>query len=133
MTSRDEYWSETFKDAKGKWRAKSERSNEVTYAEAEAGTGSRYAVVVSTLGPEAQATLGGSKLVSVMYPWKAVYPVASGADGLHETYIYEKFGRDGRIPEFGGDAAALILTVRYALMVHDGQLQPGQAVAVEVE
>lgn len=112
-------WQQDFAAAKAAWVGTAEELTNVVTVFAEAGTGSRYVVTVSALGPQALQQIGGAMLVSVMYPWKAVYPV--NTIDLHESYVYEKFGPDGRMPNFGGDAAGLVLTIGLALQVFNAQ------------
>jgi len=120
-----EKWQEHYDEALAKFRPVGyEKLDGVTVAEASAGTGSRYCVIVSALGPDGSRILGGSKLVSVMHPWKAVYPVNSTADGLHETYLMEKFmGSVKAADRHGGDVAAMIETIRYAVRAFDGEYE----------
>ena len=91
---------------------------------AEADTGSKYVVVVTKLDEETANYLGGgTKLVSVIYPWNKVYPLVSSADGLHDVYLAEKFvPHDRQRMLHGGDAGALFKTIRNAIRLLDGEV-----------
>lgn len=88
--------------------------------EAEAGTGSRYVVVVTRLGAGG-AREGGPMLVSVVWPWQDCKVMQ--ADGwLDQSYVAEHL-TDGRASErrlHGGDLWALTQTIRIALRRVDG-------------
>lgn len=89
-------------------------SLESAYVNAEAGTGSRYAVQVSLCpGRERE---GGMFLIAVIQPWQATYVVAD-LDPLHIDYVVEKLRNPAaashRIHQ--GDAVAIHRTVNYAL------------------
>ena len=89
---------------------------DVVYVNAEADTGSRYAVVVTRLPWAAAMREGGSLMVTVLQPWQTVY-VVGDAGPYHADYIAEKFLRPGSKVDtvHGGDLAAIIKTVNYAL------------------
>lgn len=86
-------------------------SREIHHVIAEAGTSSRYSVVVTPLGHGGRHEGGGSALVSVLSPWRSAYPFQF-EDDVHWTYVTEKLAK--RNPH-GGDIAALTLTVARAL------------------
>ena len=79
---------------------------------AQASTGSRYVVIVSDLGPFA-SSLGGDRLVSVISPWQASYPLQAGGGIITMEYAGEKFGRGHQ--NYWGDMWALTRTIAYAL------------------
>lgn len=91
-------------------------TTEAVYVNAEAGTGSRYSVVVSKMPPLGAEKEGAGWLVSVLQPWQTCYPV-SFLDPLHLDYVLEKFcrpGADARLIH-GGDARAMQATINMAL------------------
>lgn len=79
---------------------------------AQSSTGSRYVVTISDLGPFAPQ-LGGDRLVSVLSPWQASYPLQSGGGILTMEYAAEKFGRGHQ--NYWADMWALTRTIAYAL------------------
>lgn len=89
------------------------------YVEAEAGTGSRYVVVVTRLGM-AQMVEGGPLLITVLWPWQDAWTMAEEGY-LDQSYVLEHLtvgrGRDGRL--HGGDLQALTMTIRHALSRSD--------------
>lgn len=92
------------------------RDESIRVIEASADTGSRYSVVVTPLPPVSRGILGASHLVSVVSPWQAAYPMQVHGE-LHSNYVAEKLCGDRLLSErlYGGDLAALTLTVAYAL------------------
>jgi hypothetical protein len=82
----------------------------VRYVEADAGTGTRYTVVATTL-PGGHGE-GGPVLVTVLHPWTAAF--AFQEDGyLAESYVAEHLcPRDPTAPE---DLTAITLLVRHVL------------------
>lgn len=85
------------------------------YVEAQASTGSRYAVVVTQMGLAAGRE-GGPVLVTVLSPWQDAWCLA--ADGyLDMSYVAEHLtagrGRGGNL--HGGDLKALTMTIQHAL------------------
>lgn len=122
---RSEQWYKDAAEAKEKfkvvrsegWPEDGVRENRhVRFVEAEAGTGSRYVVVATPLGPIGQGSCGGPVLVTVLWPWQDCW--ALQPDGtLHESYVAEHL-TDGRYREgrlHGGDLMALTMTVAHAL------------------
>lgn len=84
----------------------------IVHVTAEAGTGSRYSVVVTPLAGGSIYEGGGEVLVSVLSPWRTCYPMQRDGD-VHWRYIEEKF-----LPRsecHGGDLAALTRTIARAL------------------
>lgn len=117
-----ERWKEAWNNAAIKFTPVLIESNAGSVlVESNAGTGSRCVVVVTDLPEAARQTVGGgSKLVSVMYPWTAVYPVNGNADSLTVDYLSEKFSGDvqsGR--RHGGDMAQVALAVKLAVFEFD--------------
>lgn len=84
-------------------------ADNVRYGEAEAGTGSRYAVAATWLPEDAARREGGSILVTVTAPWKAVMVVHEHMY-LEASYAAEKLCA-GRDVTHGGDLTALILLI----------------------
>lgn len=85
----------------------------VRLVEAAAGTGSRFLVVVTPLGPWGQWATSGQAMVAVQHPWAGVYPMQY--DGtLHSGYVQEKLVPSGRVVN-AGDLAGLTLTIGFAL------------------
>lgn len=85
----------------------------------EAGTGSKYVVVVTKL-PEYHGQ-GGSHLISLLQPWQKnmAYELMDGEE-IHPSYLAEKLLRDGKSVNevHGGDFAAMCLTVNWATSRH---------------
>lgn len=99
------------------WRPTSGSANAAAvYVNAEAKTGSRYAVVVTELPPTGADKEGGQWLVTVLQPWQTSY-VVSFIEPLHLDYVLERFCRPGTRPELvhGGDARAMQATINMAL------------------
>jgi hypothetical protein len=113
-------WQTHVRDARSNWRvtvdARSGIAGEVRYVEAEADTGSRYAVTVTRLPHAARRREGGPVLVTVTAPWQDAWALQQSGD-LHASYVAEHLSgdrwRNGSLN--GGDLAALTLTVAYAL------------------
>lgn len=119
----EEMYRIDFEEAQKNWQCVSAwLHNGVATVEAQAGTGSRYVVTASDMGIGGVLVLGGQKLVTVSYPWKAVYPVNSNGSGLHDHYLHEKFVGDEK--RNGGDVGALFMTIRAALDRLDGEETP---------
>jgi hypothetical protein len=89
------------------------QGEEVQYIEAEADTGTRYALAVALLPDGAQRFAGAPFLVSVTSPWQINYPLQALGD-LHIGYVAEKFVPRGVMGN-GGDVAALTLAIAHAL------------------
>lgn len=87
------------------------------YLTAEAGTGSRYAVVISRIPHAALSREGGQHLISVLQPWQTnmVFTLFPG-DEIHPDYVLEKLLPRGKRAEdlHGGDAQALVMAVNKA-------------------
>lgn len=87
------------------------------YVTAEAGTGSRYAAVVTRLpypGPDRE---GGQHLISLLQPWQTNMVFTLHEDEqVHPDYLLEKLiPRDRTLATIhGGDAAGVVLTVNTA-------------------
>lgn len=89
------------------------------YVEAEAGTGSRYAVVISKLPYPAVAREGGDHLVSVLQPIQSnmVFSTFPGEE-IHLDYLVEKLiARNRPNGMSGGDIAGIWKTVNQAIDV----------------
>lgn len=86
---------------------------EVRYVEAEADTGTRYAVAMALLPVGAYSFAGAPLMVSVLSPWRVAYPMQAVGE-LHIGYVAEKFAPRDRTVN-GGDLAALTLTIAHAL------------------
>jgi hypothetical protein len=83
----------------------------VRYVEAEAGTGSRYAVTATRL-PTGHGE-GAGVLVTVTAPRNAAWPITWGSF-LMDYYVAEKFAPRGReVSE--ADVAALAMTIAVAI------------------
>lgn len=86
------------------------------YGTASAGTGSRYAALVTRVHADVGMREGGPSIATVLAPWQDAYPVAVGG-WLDESYVAEKLtagrGREGRL--HGGDLAALTMLLRILL------------------
>lgn len=93
-----------------------EFGHEIVMVEAEAGTGSAYRVVVTPLGMVGRGRMGGPALVSVISPWSDTWALQYGGH-LALSYVAEHLceGRFRADRLHGGDAAALTLTIAYAL------------------
>jgi hypothetical protein len=126
-----EQWYADVESAKAKWVVKREEAmivydgpkvyGTVRYTEAEAGTGSRYAVCVTPLPPGANE--GGPVLVTVIQPWQdcwALQPTGFLAQSYVEEHLSAGRYLDDRL--HGGDMAALLLTVAHALGREPGWL-----------
>lgn len=117
---RSEQWEKDRADAETHWRAITESwvgfPRQAFYVNAEADTGSRYAVAVTRLPGDAWEYEGGRLLVSVLSPWRTCYPVSECGD-LHPDYVAEKFLKPGQPLDktHGGDLQALVMTINYAL------------------
>lgn len=114
---RRQQFAQASEAAEKNWTPRNGGATERTvYVNAEAKTGSRYAVVVSELPIPAVSAEGGQWLVTVVQPWQAAYPVGS-LEPIDLSYVLEKFCRQGSRPELvhGGDAKALQLTINFAL------------------
>lgn len=119
-----EQWQAAFDEATANFQSHGERDGNVALVEAEARTGSRYVVAVSGLTANGASILGGSKLVTVIYPWSVAYTVNSTADGLVDFYLFEKFSGDRPASQrFGGDMAGVVLAIRAAIRLFDGEVE----------
>lgn len=86
------------------------------WVEAEADTGSRYAVMVTWLPEEVRRREGGQVLVSVVWPWQDCKVMQD--DGyLDQSYVAEHLtaGRAAEKRLHGGDLKALTMTIQHAL------------------
>lgn len=85
------------------------------YVNAEAGTGSRYTVVVSKLPLVAQQNEGGALLISLLQPRQAsmVFTAYPG-EVIHGDYVVEKLCKE---LQYGGDRAGVVLAVNEALKI----------------
>lgn len=85
----------------------------VHYVQAQARTGSRYAVVAARLPAVAAFIEGGGMLVSVLSPFTSTYPLDEFGSLLHWAYVLEKFCPQTR-EIHGGDLAALTIAIALA-------------------
>ena len=120
----NEAWMDDAKLAASRWRVTFEETGRVLlpprnpedamvrYVEAEAGTGSRYVVVTTPLGPGGRQRESGPVMVTLVQPWQAAYPLFPGGY-LDLSYVAEKFKGDW--PRSGGDMAAVALTLAHAM------------------
>lgn len=94
-------------------------SLESVYVNAEARTGSRYAVQVSLCPGHVRE--GGAYLISVIQPWRATYVVAD-LYAMHLDYVIEKLRNPAAAGHaiHQGDAVAIHQTVNYALAMYEG-------------
>jgi hypothetical protein len=109
-------FQEAMDAAREKWVATNGSATPgAVHVNAEAGTGSRYSVLVTAMPPTGYRE-GAGWLVSVMQPWQTCYPV-SYLEGLHFDYAVEKFMRPGQDRDrlHGGDAMAMVMTINFAL------------------
>lgn len=86
------------------------------YVEAEAGTGSRYAVVISKLPFAGAMREGGQHLISVLQPIQSnmAFSVFPGEE-IHLDYVHEKLiARNRPSGMSGGDLAGIWKTVNHA-------------------
>lgn len=119
-----EQWQADWNEAAANFKSRGEKSGNVALVDADAHTGSRYVVAVSGLTENGATLLGGSKLVTVIYPWSVAYPVNSTADGLVDFYLCEKFSGDRPSSQrFGGDMAGVVLAVKAAIRLFDGEVE----------
>lgn len=89
---------------------------DIRYVEAQAKTGSRYAVVATRLPRAAAEREGGRVLVTVLQPWQDSW-VFQGGDYVTERYVAEHL-TDGRYWSgnlHSGDLAALTMAVAQAV------------------
>lgn len=91
-------------------------SGSAVYLNAEAGTGSRYGIVISKLPMVAAAREGGLHLITVLQPWQTNMVFTVDAGEIHPDYLMEKLlPKDRPRNQFhGGDVAALWLAVNKA-------------------
>lgn len=90
--------------------------NEITHVVAEAGTGSRYEVVVTTMPDDSEDGIG--TLIAVLAPWRAV-TVTVPVD-VHLAFVMEKLCDLRRNVQHMGDITALTMTINHAVRVHYG-------------
>lgn len=87
----------------------------ITLVEADADTGTYYAVLVTPLSQDAEMLTGGPAMVTILAPWRDSHALQWEGD-LHSNYVAEHLTagrfRDGLN---AGDLAALTLTVASAL------------------
>ena len=117
---RDMIQSEAWEKALANWDAQFVKgTSTTTYIDAEARTGSRYAVVVTDLPEPAARREGGQLLVSVLQPWQSCYPISvfPGED-LHPTYVMEHWLPPRKAPYHPGDVAALVATINAGIQMH---------------
>lgn len=108
------------RDAAQKFRLTgSDWSMESVYAAAEAGTGSRYAVVITRLPESAHGKEGGTHLISLLQPWQANMVFTVDGYEIHEDYLLEKLTPRDRVARglHGGDAQAVVLLVAKAVQL----------------
>lgn len=104
------------------------KDGSTVYVNAEAGTGFRYALLVSPI-PAGVHEGGGTHIVSVIAPWRTCYPfVLDYPDDRHEDYVGEKLG-DPHARASGAmspprDIEVLTLALNYAIRVLFGLEQP---------
>lgn len=102
-----------YKDAERKYKImQTGGSLQGVYVTAEAGTGSRYAVVVTRMPNPGAEHEGGRHLISLLQPWQAnmVFSLYDGEE-IDPSYVVEKLLGDRR---HGGDAAGVVITVNTA-------------------
>lgn len=115
MTDRARMWREEREQVRADWYVTAEeQSPDVAYVEAEAKTGSRYAVIVSRLPGFSSVREGGPFLVTVLQPWQDAWP--ANGPGLVEPYVLERLG-GGEAVRSIRDLTALTLTINKALEV----------------
>lgn len=93
-----------------------EQNGPVRYVAATAGTGDRFAVVVTLMPEEFAQYEGGSALVSLLAPYRGCYPMSQGGY-LDWTYVREKF-----LPLHvnAGTLVGVTLTIAHALRSEAG-------------
>lgn len=110
-----------FDQATAEFRVVSQGANpHAFYAEAEAGTGSRYAVVISKLPFAGAAREGGQHLISVLQPIQSnmAFTVFPGEE-IHLDYLVEKLiARNRPSGMSGGDLAGIYLTVNHVARMY---------------
>lgn len=113
-----EQWDKDVLEAMQKFRLVHDSGPDLLrrYVSAEAGTGSRYAVVATRLPDPGPLMEGGPMVVTVLSPWQDAWAMADSGE-LHSSYVAEHLTagryRDQRL--HGGDLAALTLTIAHAL------------------
>lgn len=120
MSDQTSQWSPfqiAARDAQQKFRITARGGNsDGVYLNAEAGTGSRYAVVITPVPNPGHSKEGGAHLISLLQPWQAnmVFTVDGGE--IHPDYVLEKLSPRDKAPGqmHGGDAAALVMAVNAA-------------------
>jgi len=87
----------------------------VEFREAENGTGSRFVVVVSDLGPVGTVACGNRRLVTLLWPWQTAWAM-DAFGGVYESYVSEHFAPpgDSRIKS-PGDRIGICMTIAHAL------------------
>lgn len=120
MTDQTSQWSPfqiQARDAQQKFRITAQGgSSDGVYVNAEAGTGSRYAVVITPVPHPGAGKEGGQHLISLLQPWQTnmVFTVDGGE--IHPDYVLEKLLPRGKSMDqvHGGDAQAVVLAVNAA-------------------
>jgi hypothetical protein len=111
-------FQQQYKDAELKYKVTEiGGSAKGVYVSAEAGTGSRYAVVVSPMPHPGGDREGGQHLISLLQPWQGnmVFTAYPGEE-IDPSYVMEKLvPRERSVATVhGGDAAGIVITVNTA-------------------
>lgn len=107
-------WRDDVRNAKQKYREVFHCSyDHVAHVVAQAGTGSRYSVIVSTLSETSRIHEGGRFLVTVLAPWQNCWTWTTGE--MDMAYVTEHLGNPNREVHHGGDIVALTMTINRAL------------------